>query len=378
MSRPGQLRVVHVSEDMSVIAGGVTKVVTQLSKYLSLNDIPVQVVYVTGDQFEFSDVKFSCYPPISLGRKWFLGHGLREGVARLAVASNGDALVFHLHGVWMAPQLFAARAAHQVGVPYVLSSHGMLEPWLWDQQGWLKSAKKRVYWSTLAYPAFCKASVIHAITHLEQKHLAQLFPNNRIEVIPNAIEVSDVEDYPQDERSKTILFLGRIDPKKGIDILLRAFARAKIGKDWSLDVVGPVWSEAYSSKLKEIIDEDGIGERVRFLGPKFGEEKRKLLDTAWVLATPSHSEAIGLVNLEAADRCLPVITTHQTGLHDWELGGGLLVEPNVDALIPALEAACSWNAREQHDRGMASRRLVLQRYSLQAVMPMWLQLYSSL
>jgi glycosyltransferase involved in cell wall biosynthesis len=116
----------------------------------------------------------------------------------------------------------------------------------------------------------------------------------------------------------------------------------------------------------------------RLRGPLFGEEKRKLIDTAWVLATPSHSEVVGLVNLKAAARCLPTITTHQTGLHDWELGGGLLVEPNIDTLVRALEAACSWSAQEQHDRGLASRRLVQQRYSWQVVMPMWIQLYSSL
>lgn len=101
----------------------------------------------------------------------------------------------------------------------------------------------------------------------------------------------------------------------------------------------------------------------RLRGPLFGEEKRNLIDTAWVLAAPSHSEVVGLVNLEAAARCLPTITTHQTGLHDWEPGDGLLVEPNVDALGQALEAACSWSEQEQRDRGMASRRLVQQRYS---------------
>lgn len=101
----------------------------------------------------------------------------------------------------------------------------------------------------------------------------------------------------------------------------------------------------------------------RLRGPLFGEEKRNLIDTEWVLAAPSHSEVVGLVNLEAAARCLPTITTHQTGLHDWEPGDGLLVEPNVDALGQALEAACSWSEQEQRDRGMASRRLVQQRYS---------------
>lgn len=379
MSRTGGLRVVHVAEDVARIAGGVPAVVRQLTERLSRNDIPVQIIHATGDPGELpAGVEVFTYPPTGLGHLWSWGHGLREGVARLAVSSNGDAPVFHVHGVWSAPQYFAARAAHQAGVPFVFTAHGMLEPWLWNQQGWKIRAKKWLYWSALAYPALSKARVIHAITPLEQKHLARLFPNNCIEVIPNAIDVSDEEDCPQVERGKTILFLGRIEPKKGVDVLLRAFARAKIGKEWSVDVVGPAWSESYLSGLKAIVNECGLGQRVRFRGPLFGEEKRKLIDTAWVLAAPSHSEVVGLVNLEAAARCLPTITTYQTGLHDWELGGGLLVEPNEDALGQALEAACSWSAQEQRDRGLASRRLVQQRYSWQVVMPMWTQLYSSL
>lgn len=378
MSQSGPLRVLHVAEDMARMAGGVPAVVHQLSERLSRNGIRVQIAHASGDSGELPPGVAFSYPPAGLGRLWSWGAGLQEGLARLAMSSNGDAPVFHVHGVWSAPQYFAARAAHQASIPLVFTAHGMLEPWLWDQQGWRIRLKKRAYWSALAYPALSKASVIHAITPLEQKHLARLFPNNRIEVIPNAIDVGDAAGCPHEERGKTILFLGRIEPKKGVDVLLRAFADAKIGNEWSVDVVGPAWSQAYLSGLKAIVDECGLGQRVRFRGPLFGEEKRKLIDTAWVMAAPSHSEVVGLVNLEAAARCLPTITTHQTGLHDWELGGGILVEPNVVALGQALEAACSWGSQEQRDRGLASRRLVQQRYSWQAVMPMWIQLYSSL
>ena len=372
-------RVVHIAEDISRIAGGIPAVVHQLSERLSRNGIQVQIIHAKGVSSDLTEgVEAFTFPPTVLGRVWSWGPGMREGIARLAEASTEDSPIFHVHGAWSAPQYFSARAANQAGVPFVFSAHGMLEPWLWDKQGWMIRAKKRAYWKALAYPALSKANVIHAITPLEQQHLARLFPLNRIEVIPNAIEMDDVDDCPLTERNKTILFLGRLEPKKGVDVLLRAFACAKIGKAWTVDIVGPAWSQAYLTSLKTFVDECGLGERVRFRGPLFGEEKRKLMDAAWVLAVPSHSEVVGLVNLEAAARCLPTITTHQTGLHDWELGGGMLIDPNFNALSLALEAACSWSVREQRERGLASRRLVQQRYSWQAVMPIWTQLYSSL
>ena len=379
MTRCGEIRVVQVAEEMARIAGGVPAVVRQLSEHLALNGVPVQIVHATGQVGDLpAGVEVFSYPPTGPGRPWFLGRGLRAGITGLVGASSGDQPVVHLHGVWSAPQYFAARAAHQAGAPFVFTAHGMLDPWLWDQQGWKVRAKKRAYWALMGFPALSRASVVHAITALEKRHLAELLPDARIEVIPNAIDVSDAEHCPQVERTRSILFVGRIEPKKGVDLLLRAFSAADIGREWAVDVVGPSWSAAYLSELKAIVTECKLGQRVRFHGALFGEEKQKLLDSAWVLATPSHSEAVGLVNLEAAVRCLPTITTPQTGLQDWELGGGLLVEPNVDELGRALEAACCWGEQEQRERGLASRRLVEERYSWKAVMPMWTELYSSL
>ena len=96
------------------------------------------------------------------------------------------------------------------------------------------------------------------------------------------------------------------------------------------------------------------------------------------MVTPSHSEVVGLVNLEAADSFLPSITTYQTGLSDWTEGGGLLITPDVLQLSNALTEASCWSTEEQFDRGVASRSLVEQRYSWNHVMPLWENLYSQI
>jgi glycosyltransferase involved in cell wall biosynthesis len=96
-----------------------------------------------------------------------------------------------------------------------------------------------------------------------------------------------------------------------------------------------------------------------------------------VMAVPSHSEVVGLVNLEAAAELLPTITTHQTGLFDWELGGGILIQPSVAELRASLEEVAIWSDDERHQRGLSSRELVLKRYSWKAVLPAWMSLYRS-
>lgn len=372
---------VHVVEDVSAISGGVPAVVRQLSQRLALQGVNVNIVHAVGDPGVLPvGVESFAFPPKGLGRLWSWGDGLKDGIVRLSAHQAGLAPIFHLHGVWSAPHYFAAKSAHCSGVPFVVTAHGMLEPWLWEQQGWRVHVKKQVYWKMLAYPVLKSASVIHAITPMEQQHLRVLFPKNHIEVIPNAIDMDEFSEHGlvEVERERLILFLGRIEPKKGVDILLHAFAKAKIDRDWRVAIIGPVWSQAYQHELEQIVAENNLAACVTFVGPVFGEEKINWIRKAWVMAVPSHSEVVGLVNLEAAAYRLPTITTHQTGLYDWEAGGGMLIKPNVLDMQTALEQACSWSVSERTDRGVLSRRLVEENYSWKAVMPLWMSLYESI
>ncbi|MDI3258487.1 MAG: glycosyltransferase [Sinobacteraceae bacterium] len=370
---------VHVAEDMSRRSGGVPAVVRQLSRRLSAAGLAVHTAYALGDDGELpASVVRHQFAPGRWGRMWRWSRGMRAGLQALATPPGGDKVIFHLHGIWSGIHYVAARVASASKVPFVLSAHGMLEPWLWNCQGLGIWMKKHVYWKTLGFPVLSKATVVHAITPLERDHLQLLFPANRIEVIPNAIEVPVSMACGNGPRSPVVLFLGRIEPKKGVDILIRAFAQAHLGSDWQLQIAGPAWSESYLAELKRLVERLHVQNQVNFLEPVFGNDKAVLLDSAWVMALPSHSEVVGLVNLEAAVHCLPTITTPQTGLYDWESGGGILVEPQVDAVASALSRAAAWSRRERDERGFASRRLVEERYSWHAILPRWLALYESI
>lgn len=375
-----KFKLFSVAEDYSAMAGGVPAVVNQLSHRVAMQGHAVHVLYAQGDGIptSFSRIEQHCVTPWKLTSLWKWSPQLRPNIEHL-VSLIGPT-VFHLHGIWAAPQYVAAKVAAEHSIPFILSAHGMLEPWLWNQQGWKLHIKKQLYWNMFAKSAFSAAGVVHAITPLEHQHLRILFPSNQIEVIPNAI---DLDEFPDDNtdmhvRSRLILFLGRVEPKKGVDILLRAFAHAKISSDWRVAIVGPIWSRSYLAVLKQIVAQHDLADRVAFVGPAFGEEKLHWMRKAWVMAVPSHSEVVGLVNLEAAAYRVPSITTHQTGLFDWESGGGLLIQPDVDEMKIALEDACSWSDSERFERGLSSRRLVAERYSWRVILPLWMSLYAAL
>lgn len=372
------LLVTHVAEDMSTITGGVPAVIYQLSRRLFEGGISSEVAYAVGDS-TYDGVLHFKYPPSRFGRLWFYSHQLQRGLKNLLRPFRQDLKkVLHIHGVWSAPQFFSAVYAFKSKTPFIFSAHGMLEPWLWDRQGFINYIKKKVYWYLFVKNTISRASVIHAITPLEANNLSKLFPSSHIEVIPNAVDVADIEELPKNPLSKRILFLGRIEPKKGVDVLLEAFSDADLESEWILEIVGPVWSENYYKQLCKIVDSRNMQARIFFLGPLFGLEKQQKIDSSWVLIAPSHSEVIGLVNLEASSRAVPSITTYQTGLYDWEDGGGILIEPNVNSLTKAIKIACSWTLEERIKKGILSHELVKVRYSWDVVIKQWINLYLSI
>ena len=367
--------VLHVTEDMAAASGGVPAVVRQLASRWALTGQATTVLHAKGDASDLlGGVRVIRERPEGPGRIWSYSRGLRSATRTLMLDSRRDGGVVHVHGLWTAPPTLATQSAAAHKVPLIFSAHGMLVPWLWNRQGLAVRLKKTLFWHLLAAPGLRRSAVVHAITPMERDELRLLLPDSRIEVIPNAIEMSP-DTAPPASRDRVVMFLGRIEPKKGVDILIRAFAQARLGGDWRLDIVGPSWSDSYLATLKLLVTELGIERQTRFLGPVFGQQKEALLTRAWVLAAPSHSEVVGLVNLEAASRYLPSITTHQTGLSDWAEGGGLLVQPAPHEVVAALHQAAAWSDAERAQRGIASRKLVEHRYSWAAVMPLWHELY---
>lgn len=336
---------------------------------------------VSSGPAEVNLIKFPLVP----GGVWRFPRGLKSYLQQL---TRLDGPILHLHGIWMGFQWSAARVALQQKTLILLSPHGMLNNWHFRNRGF-KELRKLIYWRTVAYPAFEHISLIHAVTPRERDELAHWFPGQTIRVIPNAIDLEAMDALLANAEEGSsplidepyILFLGRLHPVKGLDLLIEAFAKCnrEIKYKFRLLIVGPESDPLYAAKLKSQVRLLGVEEKVSFLGPVFGpQEKLSLYRHAWAFCAPSQTEVMGLVNLEAASAQLPVVTTHGTGLWDWEEGGGLLVHPQVEDLSRALKQVFSWSDRERRDRGQKLRQLVERRYAWQAVGPQWLALYAGL
>jgi glycosyltransferase involved in cell wall biosynthesis len=376
-------QVIHITEEYSPEQYGLTSVINQLTNYLAEQRFPTTVL--SAGPVICTKIEGVTYKDFSLPlgcQTWRYPAGMKKYLENML---NYPGNLLHLHGVWKAPQWLASRVASRYRSPVILTPHNMLASWLWSN-GKCRWLKKSIYWQLLAYPTFRHLSMIHAFTTQEYHHLSRLFPEQPIVVIPNAIDVEKVEHYLTESEKDDplpidfpyLLFVGRLHPVKGVDILIKAFARCSKHQNFKLLIVGPDSTPAYTADLKSLVQNLNMEEKVIFYGPSYGNKKYQLFRKAWACCAPSHTEVIGQVNLECASAGIPVITTYETGLDDWEKNGGILIHPNVEELAKALEQVFSWSESERNGRGNSLRQLVRQRYCWEVVGPQWIELYSSL
>jgi len=235
-----------------------------------------------------------------------LARGLREAVA--------TADVVHIHNLWQFPQYAAYRAALAAGVPYVVSPHGGLDPFL-RARG---RARKRVTTSLWQGEMLDRASLIHVTTHAEQQLIADISPHVPRAVVPCGLHLDEFARLPPREvfreqwlggyQGPVILFLGRVTQKKGVDVLLRAFARVRAQRECRLAIVGPD-DEGLEPELRRLAGSLAIGADVAFVGPLYGEDRLAALAGADVWALSSHTENFGIAVVEAMAAGRAVVTS---------------------------------------------------------------------
>ena len=286
--------------------------------------------------------------------------------------------VIHIHGIWMAPQLMAARYAVKHAIPFIITPHNMLGGWLWHR-GKIRRLKKSLYWRYLAEPVFRHAAAIHALTSDECTRLEEFFPNTPIVTVPNGIDLENIQQQlPQVQQpasEKYLLFLGRLHPVKGLELLFQAMAKISESRRMSLVVAGSAASESYERSLKKLAYNLGISASVKFVGLASGHQKWALLSGAWAVCSPSYSEGMSMVALEAMACSAPVLTTHAAGIAELPEWGGKLINPDVDELHTALLEVIGWSQDERKKRGVMALELLRSRYSWDVVVSRYDRLY---
>jgi glycosyltransferase involved in cell wall biosynthesis len=244
--------------------------------------------------------------------------------------------VIHLHSVFLWPMWVAARVAARSGVPYVMSPRGML---MRDAIRQKSQLLKFLWINLIERESLAKAAAIHVTADLEGEELLALDLNGpKIVQIPNGVE----RPHPGTPSHRSFahlpdpfaLFLSRIDPKKGLDRLIRSWRHVP---DLDLVIAGND-EEGYQSRLEDMVDAERVSDRVHFIGPVDDQSKWELYARAELFILPSYAENFGNVVAEAMMMSCPVIVTPEVGIAAivGEAAAGIIVSNDPPKLARAV------------------------------------------
>lgn len=288
--------------------------------------------------------------------------------------------VVHTHGVYLWPLWAAARAAHRAGVPYVVSPRGMLERDLVARRNPLLKA---LWLAAIERNTLEHAAAIHVTSEREAREAAAFgFQFRQVAEIPNGVEFNGHADGDVAPAVREViggkpfvLFLGRLNWKKGIDRLLLALG---LLPDVRLVIAGND-EDNYRSFLTRQAQRLEVSDRVTYVGAVNAVDKAALFASAQLMVVPSYSENFGNVAVEAIAAGLPVVCTSEVGVAATiaEGGAGLVTAGNAEPLASAINTLLS-DAPRRKAMGETGRLLARERFAWPVVAGQMESLYESI
>ncbi len=356
------MHILRIIRSLNPSGGGPVEGLKQSTPYLRKKGIETTVLCLDSpDSKWLSQLPFET---ISLGPV-LGGYGYRPGLvtALKAINTRFDAVI--VEGLWQYHAVTAWRAFHASAIPYYVFVHGMLDPWF-KRTYPLKHLKKCLYWPFADYLLLRDASGVLFTTTVE-RDLARvsfrLYQANEHVVgygasSPPPVSQSDLElffnSFPHLRHKQIYLFLGRLHPKKGLELLIQAFATiACDNSNLHLVLAGPIHHKYYR-KLTSLIFRLSLESQITWTGPLSGSMKWAAFSTAQLFCLPSHQENFGVAVAEALSVGLPVCISDAVNISDLveRFGAGIV---HTDTLDGTTDALSRWVAMDHASRVLMSR-----------------------
>ncbi len=374
------MKILHVTCSMDPAQGGLTAFLHALVPALAALGHPSEIVSLDAPGASFLT---GPNPPVHALGPARLAYAYAPRLAPWLRAESRRFDVVIVHGLWQYHGLAVRRALRRPGSPpWFVFSHGMLDPWF-KRQYPLKHVKKYVYW-WLAERRILRGAAAVLFTCEEERRLArQSFAGStyRERVVafgtaappddPGGQRAAFARAYPELCARPFWLFLGRIHPKKGADLLIAAYAAlaAATPDRPRLVMAGPCADPEYLRQLQAQTTAAGLADDVRWPGMLTGDVKWGALRTAEVFILPSHQENFGIAVVEAMACSTPVLISEQVNI--WREitadGAGLAASDTAAGTARLLRGWLDLDLAGRRTMGAAARASFRQRYEIGAV-----------
>ncbi len=366
------MKILQVLPTLDPHAGGVAAAVLNLSRGLARHDHKIDIVVLDDPSAPWlANVDLTVHAlGVGLGRyrysrkllPWLRAHG-------------GDYDRVIVNGMWQYPSFAVWRRFAASATPYYVFPHGMLDPWF-KRTYPLKHLKKWLYWPWAEYRILRDATAVIFTSEQERiearesfwlYHCREKISSLGVEAppaMPGSVKENFATRFSQLRDRRTLLFLGRLHPKKGCDIAIEALA-ASSAQDLCLLLAGPD-QIGWQQHLQALAAKAGVGSRVVFAGMLEGDTKRSALANADALLLPSHQENFGMAVVEALAEGLPVLISNRINIwREIEADhAGYVANDDVDGTKALIERWANTPAEQREVMRANARRSFLNRFEI--------------
>jgi glycosyltransferase involved in cell wall biosynthesis len=344
------LKILHIISSMNLINGGPAHGIINLNKTYKEKGLSLDVLCLEKNidpSFFFDGINIITLNSFNLFNYYYcpdLDLWLKKN------ASNYSKII--INGIWQYHSFQAPRTLKKLNISYEIFIHGMLDPWSIGNSPF-KKIKKTIYFYLFEYYSLKNAKNV-IFTCEEEKRLASTAFKKikfKAKIIRYGITSPPTQwlksklflkKYPSAKNKKIILFLSRIHPKKGLDLLLHAFSILYKNNPHYILVIAGTGDISYINFLKKLSDKLGIADKIIWMGMVYGELKWSTFFSSDIFCLPSHQENFGIAIVESLSSGLPVLISNKVNIH-YEISNhnaGIIFEDNLQGLISALR---EWN-----------------------------------
>lgn len=358
-------RIGLLTASASRLGGGVFEAVATQTRLLS--DLGAQpLIFALHDAFSLDDAERFGDAPLQTFQVQGPGQiGYAPRLLPALLAARLDLL--HLHGIWMYPSEAASRWAAQTGCGYIVSPHGMLDPWITARGRWKKALARAGY----ERRSWSRASFLHALTAAEAQDIARESGRSDSVVIANA--GPQAGPVPAVQRAPNLLYIGRIHPKKNLIALVQAWCAARRPDNALLTLAG--WGDrADVAALQAAVA--AVGPSVQFVGPQYGAAKQALLADARFTVLSSHSEGLPMAVLDSWTAGVPTLMTRHCNLPEgFAAGAAIECGDTSTAMVPVIEQVLTMPGPDWLSMARAAHNLAAGPYSSPVIAARWASAY---
>ena len=369
------MKILIVIPALGNVYGGTSKIVLELAESIGKLGVNVDVVATNANGEKTLDVDLNQwiiqkhYRVRYFSYLDFLDYKFTLSMSQWLFSNVSSYNLVHTHAIFSYPVLVAYWMCQLHKIPYLATPHGMLEPWALAYKIW----KKKLYFNWLEKPALQKASAIQMLAAPEAERIKNLDLKPPLVIVPNGIHREDFaslpdpeifyQQFPETKNKRLIIFLGRIDPKKGLDLLAPAFAQAyQKFPDTHLIIAGPD-NTGFLPTAQSYFIKAGCSHAVTLTGMLTGNIKYAALAAAKIYVAPSYSEGFSMSVLEGMAAGLPCVIT--TGCNFPEAGeaeAAIIVNIDVGSIAKAIIQLLK-DDQKAKNLGNCARQFILDNYT---------------